>query len=77
MEDMTILSKSYFHDIAVKRLVFLSHTPSNSSALCALLFVQKCVSRLSISHVIDVREIVFVHGSYHINAATPQKFIET
>ena len=28
MEDMTIVSKSYLHDIAVKRLVFLSHTPS-------------------------------------------------
>ena len=28
MEDMTIVSKTYLHDIAVKRLVFLSHTPS-------------------------------------------------
>ena len=42
-----------------------------------LLFVQKCIDELPISHVIDIREIVFVHSSYHINAATPKKFIAT
>ena len=36
MEAMVILPISYLHDIAVKCLVFLSYTPSNSSALCAL-----------------------------------------
>ena len=36
MEAMQILPISYLHNIAVKRLVFLSHNPSNSSALCAL-----------------------------------------
>ena len=36
MEAMVILPISYLHDIAVKCLVFLSYTPSNSSALCAM-----------------------------------------
>ena len=36
MEAMVILPISYLHDIAVKCLVFLSYTPSNSSALCAV-----------------------------------------
>ena len=38
MEAMAILPISYLHDIAVKCLVFLSYTPSNSSALCVLGF---------------------------------------
>ena len=36
MEAIVIRLISYLHDIAVKCLVFLSYTPSNSSALCAL-----------------------------------------
>ena len=43
MEAMVILPISYLHDIAVKCLVFLTYTPSNSSALCAMVTVQQKV----------------------------------